>query len=568
MATDVIMPQMGESIFEGTITKWLKKPGDTVQRDEPLFEISTDKVDAEIPSPASGVLSEIKVPEGSTVQINTVVATIGESNEAQASAPAAASPSAPPVTVPDTPKAQDVAPESHAETPAAPAAAAGPGTDVIMPQMGESIFEGTITKWLKQVGDTVQRDEPLFEISTDKVDAEIPSPAGGVLSEIKVPAGSTVQINTVVALIGGSGSATGAPPAAPAAPQAATAAPQAAPAAAEPDASAALGEAGRSSPLVRKIAKENDIDLRQVTGTGSAGRITKEDILGFLDKHGKGGAPAAVPSAPPAAAAAPAAPAASTAAAPPPARPAAPAPAAPAGTPLPGELVPMTRMRSIIARRMIESKHTSAHVHTVFKVDMTRIVRLREKEKNKYEQRNGVKLTYMPFIAMAAIQALRKFPIVNASIEGDAIRYHQNINLGIAVALEWGLIVPVIKQAEERSFLGIARAIVDLADRARGKKLKPEEGGGGTFTLTNSGIFGEEFGTPVINQPETAILGIGGLKKEAAVLSDKEGNDTIAIRSLQNFSLGFDHRVIDGADAGKFMSEFKKTLETWSGDIG
>ena len=228
----------------------------------------------------------------------------------------------------------------------------------------------------------------------------------------------------------------------------------------------------------------------------------------------------------------------------------------------------MTRMRSIIAQRMVESKRTSAHVHTVFKVDMTRIARLREKEKNKYEQRNGVKLTYMPFIAVAAIHALRKFPIVNASVEGDAIRYHQNINLGIAVALEWGLIVPVIKQAEERSFLGVARAIVDLAERARGKKLKPDEVGSGTFTLTNSGIFGEEFGTPVINQPETAILGIGGLKKEAAVLSDKDGNDTIAIRSMQNFSLGFDHRVIDGSDAGKFMSEFKKTLETWTGDIG
>jgi pyruvate dehydrogenase E2 component (dihydrolipoamide acetyltransferase) len=225
-------------------------------------------------------------------------------------------------------------------------------------------------------------------------------------------------------------------------------------------------------------------------------------------------------------------------------------------------------MRSIIARRMVESAHTSPHVHTVFKVDMTRIAKLREKEKAKYEQRNGVKLTYMPFIASAAVHTLRKFPIVNASMEGDAIRYHQNINLGIAVALEWGLIVPVIKQAEERSFLGLARAVADLAERARGKKLKPEEVSGSTFTLTNSGIFGEEFGTPIINQPDSAILAIGGLKKEPLVMTDAEGNDTIAIRWTQNFCLGFDHRIIDGADAGKFMAEFKKTLENWTGDIG
>ncbi len=228
----------------------------------------------------------------------------------------------------------------------------------------------------------------------------------------------------------------------------------------------------------------------------------------------------------------------------------------------------MTKMRAIIAQRMVDSAHISPHVHTVFKVDMTRIARLREKEKGKYEQRNGVKLTYMPFIASAAIQTLRKFPIVNASMEGDSIRYHRNINLGIAVALEWGLIVPVIKQAEERSFLGLARAVADLAERARSKKLKPEEVSGGTFTLTNSGIFGEEFGTPIINQPESAILAIGGLKKEAVVITDAEGNDTIAIRSMQNFCLGFDHRTIDGADAGKFMAEFKKTLENWAGDIG
>jgi 2-oxoglutarate dehydrogenase E2 component (dihydrolipoamide succinyltransferase) len=278
-------------------------------------------------------------------------------------------------------------------------------------------------------------------------------------------------------------------------------------------------------------------------------------VLGFLDKQGQPKAAIAVPAAPAPAAAAPA-PAAAK-----------PTPA-PAAGPQPGELVPMSRMRTIIAQRMVESKHTSPHVHTVFRIDMTRIVRLRDKEKSKYEQRNGVKLTFMPFIARAVIQALRKMPIVNASMEGDAIRYHQNVNLGIAVALDWGLIVPVVKQAEEKSFLGVARSIVDLADRARGKKLKPDEVGGGTFTLTNSGIFGEQFGTPIISQPESAILGIGGLLKEPLVITDEYGTDSIAIRNVIHLTLGFDHRIIDGADAGKFMSEVKKYLETWSEDIG
>ena len=361
-----------------------------------------------------------------------------------------------------------------------------------MPQMGESIFEGTITKWLKNVGDTVQRDEPLFEISTDKVDAEIPAPAAGVLTEIKVPAGQVAQINTVVAVIGGAGESSAPAAAAPAPVQAAAAAPPASSSAAPQPVSAEEAEHVRSSPLVRKIARENNVNLGAVRGTGAGGRVTKEDILAYIEK---GGAPAAAP----ASAAAPA----TTA------RPA----AAPASTPAPGELVPLTRMRSIIATRMVESKRTSPHVHTVFKIDFTRIVKLREKEKNKYEQRNGVKLTYMPFITRAVIATLRKMPIVNASMEGDAIRYHQHINIGIAVALEWGLIVPVIKEAEEKNFLGIARAIADLAERARGKKLKPDEVGSGTFTITNPGIFGEQFGMPIINQPESAILGVGGLLK-------------------------------------------------------
>ena len=577
MPTDVVMPQMGESIFEGTITKWLKKVGDSVQKDEPLFEISTDKVDAEIPSPAAGTLTEIKIAEGATVQINTVVGLIGVAGEAaaapakpapaasegKATAPTSRSAAGDGATEAATEKAKSTAKPDAASQAATPAASVSGGTEVVMPQMGESIFEGTITKWLKKVGDSVAKDEPLFEISTDKVDAEIPAPIAGKLSEIKVPEGTTVQINTVVAVIGGTitSSTTGSTsaPASVGAPAATAPAPVKAetPAVAE---AASAGTSGklRSSPLVRRIAKDNNLDLAQIPGTGAGGRITKDDTLKFLASNGAGSTAPKVPATAPVVPVVAAQPTA--------------APIAPAASPLPGQVVPLTKMRSIIAQRMVESAHTSPHVHTVFKVDMTRIARLREKEKGKYEQRNGVKLTYMPFIAAAAVQTLRKFPIVNASLEepssGLAIRYHQNINLGIAVALEWGLIVPVIKQAEERSFLGLARAVADLAERARGKKLKPDEVQGSTFTLTNSGIFGEEFGTPIINQPDSAILAIGGLKKEPVVMTDSEGNDTIAIRWTQNFCLGFDHRTIDGADAGKFMAEFKKTLENWSGDIG
>ena len=536
MPTDVIMPQMGESIFEGTITKWLKKTGDTVQKDEPLFEISTDKVDAEIPSPVSGVLSEIKFPEGSTVQINTVVAVVSDSSTPAATPPPApktakqaAKPSAPSASVPS---------ESAASSAPASAAVSG-GTSVVMPQMGESIFEGTITKWLKKVGDTVQKDEPLFEISTDKVDAEIPSPITGVLTEIKAAEGTTVEVNTVVAVIGGSARETSS--------ALETPAPQAPPTSTVPQQqvpspSAQPSRRLRSSPLVRRIAKEHNIDIANVPGSGSDGRITKDDILRYISlpaAQRPAAAPLMQPKAEP------------------------PQPKA-----LTAEVVPLTKMRAIIAQRMVESKRISPHVHSVYKIDMTRIVRLREREKSAFEQRTGVKLTYMPFIAVAAIEALRRFPIVNASLIENSIHYHANINLGIAVALEWGLIVPTVREAEQRSFSDLARTINDLASRARTKKLSPDEVGGSTFTLTNSGVFGDEFGTPIINQPESAILAIGALRKEPVVLTDAEGNDTIAIRSMQHFCLGFDHRLIDGADGGKFMSEFKKTLETWNREIG
>src|SRR5690242_16375077 len=456
-------------------------------------------------------------------------------------------------------------------------------TDVIMPQMGESIFEGTLTKWLKKPGEKIQRDEPLFEISTDKVDAEIPAPASGVLKEVKIQEGTTVQVNTVVGVIdgdGAGGAVSNAPPkaaapeppkaAAPPAPARPTPPPQASATPQEEEEtetegitaqpsnvteiSTGDGDRVRSSPLVRKIAKENNVNLSQVPGTGTGGRITKEDILGFIQKYPAGAQapapaqrPAAAPSAPQAAAV--------------PTSPSLPAP-------VPGELVPMTKMRSIIAQRMVESKHTSAHVHTVFKVDMTRIVKIRERERAKFEARNGVKLTYMPFVARAVIAGIKQMPIINSSVEGDGIRYHRNINIGIAVALDWGLIVPVVKQAEERSFLGLQRAINDLGERARNKKLVPDEVQGGTITITNPGIFGPQFGTPIILQPQLAILGMGGIFKEPIVVTDKDGNDSIQIRSIIRLVLGYDHRIIDGADADKFMAAVKNYLENWNEEIG
>ena len=557
MPTDVIMPQMGESIFEGTITKWLKKPGDTVPRDEPLFEISTDKVDAEIPSPAAGVLAEIKVDEGTTVQVNTVVAVIGEEVPLQQPAPAATC-----ACEAGSPEGrQKPEPPKAAPAPAAPVEAAaferrrhrrGDAAD------GRVHFRRHDTKWLKKVGDSVQRDEPLFEISTDKVDAEIPSPSSGTLLRSRSKPATRCRSN---------GSRSDRLAARRRRARRLRLQLQRAHAAgACCNLSSELLRAGqrrrcgfdgerlRSSPLVRKIAKDINVDLRQVPGTGSSGRITKDDILQICreGRRCKGALQLLLPQR-------------NTAAAAP--KPRCCSCDGRSGT-SPGELVPLTRMRSIIAQRMVDSKRTSAHVHTVFKVDMTRIVKIREKEKTKYEQRNGVKLTYMPFITRAVVATLRKMPIVNASLEGDAIRYHQNINVGIAVALDWGLIVPVIKQAEDKSFLGLARSIADLAERARAKKLKPDEVGSGTITITNPGIFGEQFGTPIINQPESAILGVGGLFKEPTVLTDKDGNDSIAIRHVIRLTLGFDHRIIDGADAGKFMAEVKKYLENWSEDIG
>jgi pyruvate dehydrogenase E2 component (dihydrolipoamide acetyltransferase) len=429
-------------------------------------------------------------------------------------------------------------------------------TDVIMPQMGESIFEGTITKWLKKPGDKVQRDEPLFEISTDKVDAEIPAPVSGVLQEIKVTEGTTVQVNTVVGTISDGGSpaaAKASTPAAsaPAAPEKKEAAKPSTPATPPQEARAEThDEDVRSSPLVRKIARENNVDLSQVTGTGLGGRITKQDITAFLEKGPSSAAPVSAP--------APSTPQA------PASRPApAPAPAA-----IPGDVVPMSQMRKIIAQRMIESRRTSAHVHCMFEVDLTRIVTLRNKLKNGFEQRNGARLTFMPFFVRAAIIALQQYPIVNASLDGDSIRYHRHVNTGIAVALDWGLIVPVLKNADELNFLGLQRGITDLGERARSKKLMPQDVEGSTFTITNPGQFGAVFGLPIINQPNSAIMGVGGITKQPMVITDRDGNDSIAIRSVVHLTLGYDHRLIDGAVADQFMALVKKTMENWSEDVG
>jgi pyruvate dehydrogenase E2 component (dihydrolipoamide acetyltransferase) len=510
-------------------------------------------------------------------------------------------------------------------------------TDVIMPQMGESIAEGTITKWMKKVGDKVQRDEPLFEISTDKVDAEIPSPAAGVLKEIRVEPGTTVPINTVVGVIAAEGEAVAAapapsaqapappPPAAPSAPPApppaASApappavppgsaapppkAPQAdgTPAAAPPPAAAATPPSApsvripppekpraemtlddlrqtRSSPVVRNIAAEHNVDIRQVPGTGIAGRVTKQDILGHIEGRGTAAptaapapavpapaAPAAPPAPPAPVSAAPAAPATAT---PPPAAAAAPTPrpapaAPPSAPPAPSapapsaggrvELVPMSPIRKKTAEHMVLSKRTSAHVTTVFEMDLARADQLRHKYKKQYEERSGVRLTYMPFILKAVVDALKAYPVLNASVEGDAIAFRKDINIGVAVALDWGLIVPVIRNADEKNVLGMARAINDLADRARGKKLKVDEVQGGTFTVTNPGIFGGLFGTPIINQPQVGILGIGTIEKRPIVR-----DDAIAIRTMAYFALSFDHRIVDGADADQFMAHIKKGL--------
>ncbi|MBY0504527.1 MAG: dihydrolipoyllysine-residue succinyltransferase [Bryobacteraceae bacterium] len=540
---DVVMPQMGESIVEATLTRWLKKPGDKVNRDEPLFEISTDKVDSEIPSPVTGVLSAVLVEEGKVVAVNAIVARIedGAATAAPAPAakpaPAAAAPAPPPAAAPVA-----APPVAAPPVAAAPIAATG-SVDVIMPQMGESITEATLTKWLKKPGDTVKRDEALFEISTDKVDSEVPSPVAGVLSQVMVQEGATVGVNAVVAKIAPSGSAPAAAPAA-AAPAPVVAAP--APAAAPTPSLEATDAQGPLSPLVRKMAREYSIDLAQVPGTGAGGRITKQDVENYMAQQGARTLAGPAPVAPPAAAKAPAAPM---------------APVARAEAPL-HRVEPMSIMRQAIANHMVMSEATSVHVTTVHKVDMTKIVKLRDKSKAAFQERYGFGLTFLPFIMRATAEALRAFPTLNASIEGKNVVYHGEVNLGIAVALDGGLIVPVIRHADELNVTGLQRQVVDLANRARSKQLKPQEVAGGTFSLTNFGSFGSLFATPIINQPQVAILGLGAINKEAVVV-----DDAIAIRSMMYLALTFDHRLIDGALADQFCQKVKAVLEGWSEQV-
>jgi pyruvate dehydrogenase E2 component (dihydrolipoamide acetyltransferase) len=434
-------------------------------------------------------------------------------------------------------------------------------TDVVMPQMGESIVEGTLTKWLKKPGERVERDEPLFEISTDKVDTEIPSPAAGTLSEVLVEEGKTVGINTIVARIDEGGAAAAKPAAAPkaesptqetinptpAAEQVEEPAPTPAPPE-QPAVEASVEPAGPISPLVRKMARENNIDLGRLKGTGAGGRITKQDVEGYL--AGQQAAPAAQPAAPPAAPAQPSAP---------PARPAAPPSAPAAGGAARTRIEPLSTMRQKIAEHMVLSKRTSPHVTTIHRVDMTKVAKMRERHKATFQAQYGFSLTYLPFITRACVAALRQFPLLNASLDGNNIVYHNDINIGIAVALENGLIVPVIRGADEKNVLGLQRSIVDLATRARSRQLKPDEVVGGTFSITNFGSFGSLIGTPVINQPQVGILGVGTVDKTPVVI-----DDAIAIRSICHLSLSFDHRLIDGALADQFMMKVKEVLQNWS----
>ncbi|WP_418912311.1 2-oxoglutarate dehydrogenase, E2 component, dihydrolipoamide succinyltransferase [Actinomyces bouchesdurhonensis] len=562
MATSVTMPALGESVTEGTVTTWLKQVGDTVELDEPIVEVSTDKVDSEVPSPVAGVLLEILVPEDETVEVGTAIARIGDASEAStpAAAPAAVAPVAP-----------------AAPAPAAPASAApASGTEVRMPALGESVTEGTVTTWLKAVGDAVEADEPLLEVSTDKVDSEVPSPVAGFLAEIRVPEDETVEVGTVVAVISAS-----APSAAPAVAQAAPAAPvaPAAPAApVTPVASAApaapvvpvapaapvdpfpnastLAAAASSAPvvatpaaatgsayvtpIVRKLARDLGVDLATVSGTGVGGRVRREDVE-------------AAAAAARAAAATPA--------------PTAPTTAAPRvqtvrePSPLRGTTEKMSRLRQTIARRMVESLQTAAQLTTIIEVDVTKVVALRARSKDAFLTTHGTKLTFLPFFVKAATEALAYHPKINATINDKEVTYFDHEHVGIAVDTPRGLLVPVIKNAGEKDIPGIATSINDLAARTRDAKIGPDELSGSTFTVTNTGSGGALFDTPVLNMPETAIMGVGTIVKRPVVMKGDDGADVIAIRSMVYLSLSYDHRLVDGADASRFLMDVKKRLE-------
>jgi 2-oxoglutarate dehydrogenase E2 component (dihydrolipoamide succinyltransferase) len=549
MTFSVTMPALGESVSEGTVTRWLKSEGDHVNVDEPLLEVSTDKVDTEIPSPVAGTLTKIVVQVDQTVPVGAELAIIADGAAAPApSAPVAVAPVAP-VT---PPPAAPVAAAPVAPVVAAPAPS-GAGTVITMPALGESVSEGTVTRWLKNIGDSVAVDEALLEVSTDKVDTEIPSPVAGTLLAIDVAVDSTVPVGARLGLIGTSGAA---PVAAPVAPKPApvVAAPvSVAPVVAAPAPVASVAPVTQPldayvTPLVRKLANELGVNLANVKGTGIGGRIRREDVEG-LSKPAVAtySAPAPTTSAPSAS-----------------------KPAAVAVSPLRGTTVTMSRLRKVIAARMVESLQVSAQLTTVVEVDVTKISRLRDKAKASFEAREGVKLSFLPFFAVAVCEALKQHPVLNSSVEGDQITYHGSEHLGIAVDTERGLLVPVIANAGDLNMGGIARKISDLAARTRDNKVTPDELGGGTFTLTNTGSRGALFDTPIINQPQVAILGLGAVVKRPMVVRGEDGGETIAIRSMVYLGLSYDHRVVDGADAARFLVTLKERLEggAFESDLG
>jgi 2-oxoglutarate dehydrogenase E2 component (dihydrolipoamide succinyltransferase) len=589
MSTSVVLPPLGESVTEGTVTRWLKQVGDTVQADEGLLEISTDKVDTEIPSPVTGVIEEILVAEDETVEVGALLARIGDGSATAPAedAPAAAAPAA--EEAPAAPAPEAAAPQAEAAAapesaaPAAPEAApaaAGAATDIVLPELGESVTEGTVTRWLKQVGDTVEVDEALLEISTDKVDTEIPSPVAGVLQEIVAAEDETVEVGAVLARVG-SGAAPAAPAAeapAPAAQPSAAEAPEAnesvseapvdkpaerpaaeepvaAPAQAAPEqatggaaaapapAPAAPAEKKLSlptendnlyvTPLVRRLASQQGVDLASVTGTGVGGRIRKEDVLKAAESA----------SSAPAAAAAPAAPAPLEV------------------SPLRGTTQPMSRLRKVLAKRAVESMQQTAQLTTVVEVDVTALAEYRDSVKASFLEKTGDKLSFLPFFALAAAEALRAFPIVNATVDGEQIVYPESENVSIAVDTERGLLTPVLRDAASKNIAEIAHEIADLAARTRDNKLKPDELAGGTFTLTNTGSRGALFDTPVVFLPQSAILGTGTVVKRPGLVK-VGGADAIAVRSYVYLALSYDHRIIDGADAARFLGAVKARLES------
>ena len=558
------MPQLGESVTEGTVTRWLKSVGDFVNADEALLEVSTDKVDTEIPSPVSGVLLEIVAGEDAVVLVGGALGVIGDSGSA-ASAPAAAE-QAPAAVVVATP-VQETAAVTQAAAPVVTTASShGSTTSVVLPQLGESVTEGTVTRWLKAVGESVAADEALLEVSTDKVDTEIPSPVAGVLLEISVAEDGVVQVGGQLGVIGASD---GAPvSAAPVAPSAPAAPAPAQVIAANQTPTVSSGTSGSPSvdnadayatPLVRKLASERGVSLAAVVGTGVGGRIRKEDILATTPTQ----QPVKVASQHPVASTPFVPPAASTSQTP---------QISEAAQALRGRTEPMTRLRKVIAERMVESLQVSAQLTTVVEVDVTRISALRNRSKVAFETREGVKLSFLPFFAKAACEALKQFPTVNSQINQEAgtVTYFDVEHLGIAVDTERGLLVPVIRDAGDLNIGGLARKIADLAERTRTNKLSPDELSGGTFTLTNTGSRGALFDTPIINQPQVAILGTGAVVKRPVVTKDDSGQDVIAIRQMVYLALTYDHRIVDGADAARFLSAIKARLEegSFEADLG